>query len=243
MRYAVLGDVHSNLEALEAVVNLLRSRNVDAWLQLGDVVGYGADPGPCIQVLRDLDAHIVAGNHDWAVIGMLDLGCFNPAARAAVEWTRGVISQEETRWLESLPLRTVVDTDITLVHATPHQPELFEYIFSFEDAELAFAEFSTRLCFIGHSHVPMALELKPGGVLEAGPADRILLQESQQALINVGSVGQPRDGDPRAACGIYDDATGVFELLRVPYDVGRAAAKIREAGLPAILANRIFVGE
>jgi diadenosine tetraphosphatase ApaH/serine/threonine PP2A family protein phosphatase len=241
VRYAILGDLHGNLEALEAALKRLRTLGIDRYLQVGDVVGYGADPGPCIQAMRDLDATVVAGNHDWAVVGKLDVGFFNAYARIAVEWTRSVLSTDDLRWLERLPLRKSVDDDVEIVHATLDQPEVFDYIQSYFEAERSLNEMRAGICFNGHSHVP--LTFLRGRTLTHRQESRTVVPFGARALINVGSVGQPRDEDPRCAFGVYDSSTRTFELHRAEYDVDGSATKIRRAGLPAALAERLSLGQ
>lgn len=240
MRYAILGDVHANLEALEAALGFLADQAIDRYLQVGDIVGYGADPSACIRILRELGTVAVAGNHDWAVVGKLDVSCFNQFAREAVEWTRSVLTREELRYLEELRLVEVFEEEITLVHATPDQPELFDYILTPFDAQRAFEAFGTRVCFVGHSHVP-AIFVQDGAIRMVGEGD-VVLQDRRRALVNVGSIGQPRDDNPMLAVGIYDTATKAFQLPRIPYDVSRAAAKIAEVGLPGLLGERLYLG-
>lgn len=241
MRYAILGDLHGNLEALEAALKRLRTMGVDRYLQVGDVVGYGADPGPCIQAMRDLGAVVVAGNHDWAVVGKLDAGFFNAYARTAVEWTRSVLSVDDLRWLERLPLRRAVDEHVELVHATVDQPEVFDYIQSYFEADRSLNEMRAPVCFNGHSHIPLAFIR--GRTLTHSVARRLKIPEGSTALVNVGSVGQPRDEDPRCAFAVYDSDTRVYELHRAEYDVAGTANKIRRAGLPSVLAERLSYGQ
>lgn len=242
MRYAVLGDIHANLEALEAVLDTLSGHEVDAYLMVGDVVGYGADPRACIQILRDLRATVVAGNHDWAAIGKLDTAYFNPYARAAIDWTRDQLSIEDRSFLEDLPLVQRVEDEITLVHATLDQPEVFDYILSYYDAQRSLRSMQTRTCFVGHSHVPVAF-LVQNGVLTPSDATAFSLKGAQRALINVGSIGQPRDENPEAAVAVFDSTTLEYTLLRVPYDIDLAGQKILDAGLPRALSDRLLVGQ
>ena len=240
MRYAILGDIHGNLEALETALDRLSGERIDRYLQVGDLVGYGADPGPCIALIRDLDATVVSGNHDWAVIGKLDTSFFNVYAREAVEWTRSNLSREDTRYLESLPLVQDIDELITLVHATLDQPELFDYIQTYYDAHRSLKAMNYALCFIGHSHVPMAFLLK-NSIIHTD-AEHFSLANVRKALINVGSIGQPRDENPKTAFAIYDSGTQEYTLHRMAYDQERAAEKIRQAGLPPILGERLLFG-
>ncbi|MBC8117572.1 MAG: metallophosphoesterase family protein [Candidatus Saccharimonas sp.] len=241
MRYAILGDLHGNLEALEAALKKLRTLGIDRYLQVGDVVGYGADPGPCIQAMRDLNAVVVAGNHDWAVIGKLDADFFNAYARAAVEWTRSVLTVDDRRWLERLPLRRVIDDDVEIVHATLDQPEVFDYIQSYYEASRSMDAMQSTVCFNGHSHIPLIFSRSP--TLSHSQAAKFTLPANARALINVGSVGQPRDEDPRCAFAVYDSKDRTYVLHRAEYDIRGAAAKIRRAGLPSVLAERLALGQ
>jgi diadenosine tetraphosphatase ApaH/serine/threonine PP2A family protein phosphatase len=240
LRYAILGDIHGNLEALEAALKGLRSAGIDRYLQVGDVVGYGADPGPCIQAMRDIHATVVAGNHDWAVIGKLDTSYFNPYAREAVEWTRSILSEDDRQFLERLSLVERVDDEIELVHATLDQPELFDYIQTYYDAHQSFEAMQGMVCFIGHSHVPVSF-LRTHVIVHTD-AENLSLAEVSKALINVGSVGQPRDDNPKTAYAIYDTTTREYTLMRVAYDAKHTADKIRKAGLPPILGERLLFG-
>jgi predicted phosphodiesterase len=240
VRYAILGDIHGNLEALEAALKALRSLRIDQYVQVGDIVGYGADPGPCIQAMRDIHAIVVAGNHDWAVIGKLDTSYFNPYAREAVEWTRSILSQDDRHYLERLPLAACINDEIEVVHATLDQPELFDYIQTYFDAAQSLDVMQTPVCFTGHSHVPVAFLRSK--LIEHSFSPDIPLKAVDQALINVGSVGQPRDDNPCTAFAVYDSATREYRLYRAPYDARQTASKIRRVGLPAVLGDRLLLG-
>jgi diadenosine tetraphosphatase ApaH/serine/threonine PP2A family protein phosphatase len=240
VRYAILGDIHSNLEALEAALKALRSLRVDQYVQVGDIVGYGADPGPCIQAMRDIHAIVVAGNHDWAVIGKLDTSYFNPYARQAVEWTRSILSEDDKHYLERLPLAACVNDEIEVVHATLDQPELFDYVQTYFDAAQSLDVMQTPVCFTGHSHVPVAFVRTK--LIDHSFAPEIALSGVDRSLINVGSVGQPRDDNPLTAFAVYDSTTREYRLYRVPYDARKAASKIRKVGLPHILGDRLLLG-
>ncbi len=238
MRYGVLGDIHANLPALRAVLEAMSDLKVDTYLCLGDIVGYGADPEPCIDMIRALDPVIVGGNHDWGVSGRLSLTYFNVAARAAIEWTQQALPVVQIEWLASLEL-THVAGGVTLAHGTLHDPHLFDYLVTPYDAYLSFRHLTTPLAFVGHSHVPVTF-------FEGNPITPTYEAEvdvsGRRAVVNVGSVGQPRDGNADASFGVYDDATGHVSVHRVPYDVRTAAARIEEAGLPSILADRLYLG-
>lgn len=240
MRYAILSDVHGNLEALCAVLADAVAR-ADAVLCLGDSVGYGADPGPCIEILDRRARAIVAGNHEHGVAGLLDLDWFNGWARAAAEWTRERLDDDHRAWLASLPLRYEV-ADATLVHASPEAPDEWEYLVTPEDGWSALPHFATRWCFVGHSHVPGAWSVGSSGRdFEPRPSS-VVAEAGRRYLVNVGSVGQPRDRDPRAAYAVWDVEAGRVELRRVSYDVQAAREKIIAAGLPRFLGDRLAAG-
>ena len=243
MRYAVLGDLHANLTALEAVLTALEAEDVDALLSVGDVVGYGAAPREVIGLLREVGATAVKGNHDAAVTGELDPRWFNPFARAAVDWTRATLTSEELTWLENLPLVAHLE-HCAVAHGTPVQPERFDYVQCTEDADPSLDGLAERVCFVGHTHVPVTiLRLSDAPDRTSYTVDAAVdLSEAAVALVNVGSVGQPRDEDPRAAFGLFDSEAGRFELRRVEYDVERESARIRAAGLPDVLADRLHLG-
>lgn len=240
MRYAILSDIHGNLEALRAVLADAADR-ADAVLCLGDVVGYGADPDPCIELVAARCLVVVAGNHEYAVAARLDLEWFNPYARAAAEWTRARLDDDACAWLAALPLVGEVG-DATLVHASPSHPEDWDYLLEAEDGYAAFPAFATRLCFVGHSHVPAVwAQGSWGREHEKGPVE-IVIEAGCRYVVNVGSVGQPRDRDARAAYVLWDVEGRRVTLRRVPYDVARARQKILDAGLPRFLADRLADG-
>jgi diadenosine tetraphosphatase ApaH/serine/threonine PP2A family protein phosphatase len=240
VRYAVLSDVHGNLEALQAVL-ADAAAHADDILCLGDVVGYGADPVPCVDLIGSRARATVAGNHERAVTGRLALSWFNRHARVAAEWTREQIDGSCAAYLDALPLMAEVG-DATLVHASPQHPEEWDYLVSLGDGLAAFAAFATRLCFVGHSHVPAVWSLGSSGPdHERGDVD-VTLDAGRRYIVNVGSVGQPRDRDPRAAYALWDVDARRVSVRRVAYDVGTARGKIRAAGLPRILADRLAAG-
>jgi diadenosine tetraphosphatase ApaH/serine/threonine PP2A family protein phosphatase len=240
LRYAVLSDIHGNLEALRAVLADAADR-VDDVLCLGDIVGYGADPGPCVDLIGTRAHAVVAGNHEHGVVGRLDLGWFNRHARAAAEWTREQLDGDRTAYLDALPLTAVVE-DAVLVHASPRQPHEWDYLVTAEDGLGAFAAFDTRLCFVGHSHVPGVWSLGSWGPdYDRGDVD-VELAAGRRYIVNVGSVGQPRDRDARAAYAVWDVDVRRITIRRVRYDVATTRAKIAGAGLPSFLADRLAAG-
>ncbi|MGE0192396.1 MAG: metallophosphoesterase [Planctomycetota bacterium] len=239
MRYGIFADIHANEPALEAVLAALETEQVDRLFCLGDLVGYGADARACVERVRALDIPVIAGNHDWAVAARLGLEYFNPHARAAVIWTRGELDDEAIRWLASLEPLEVVG-DLTLAHGTVHEPEMFEYMTTGYDAYRSFAAMTTDVGFVGHSHVPVAFFFD--GTAVTYSVDDDLTRGERRVIANPGSVGQPRDEDPRASYLVYDDAEGRLLQRRVEYDVEEAARRILDAGLPPILAERLHVG-
>jgi diadenosine tetraphosphatase ApaH/serine/threonine PP2A family protein phosphatase len=240
VRYAVLSDIHGNLEALRAVLADAVGRADDV-LCLGDVVGYGADPGPCVDLVGERARAVVAGNHEHAVIGRMDLAWFNRYARAAAEWTRERLDADCAAYLDGLPLVATVG-DATLVHASPRQPQEWDYLVTEDDGLAAFAAFDTRLCFVGHSHVPAVWSLGSSGPDYARGDVSVTLDAGRRYIVNVGSVGQPRDRDPRAAYAVWDVDARQITVRRVPYDIRAARAKIEDAGLPRFLADRLAAG-
>ena len=242
MRYGLISDIHGNLEALTVVINELEKRNVDEVLCLGDIIGYGPDPEECVDLVKRHANVILAGNHDYAAMGMLDISYFNPHARRAIEWTAGQISDETRKFLKERPLMMVYD-DFTIVHATPAEPEKWNYILSLEDAADNFAHFHNQVCFIGHSHVPVIIAKDEQGKISVRKGPEIHLQDNEKYIINIGSVGQPRDLDPRAAFAIFDTESKHYELLRVAYDVQTTQQKILKIGLPYFLAERLAKGQ
>lgn len=240
VRYAVISDVHSNLEALVAVLDDIRRRDAGHILFLGDAVGYGPDPVPCIDLLRETADVFIAGNHDRAVAGLTLVEYFNDDARAAVEWTRQVITYEGMEFLSSLPLTdTIREKSLFLVHSTPKDPGEWNYILTLYDAEVNFQYFSEHACLIGHSHIPFIIERYPSGELLIH-RDSLRLSGSLRYIINAGSVGQPRDGDPRASYVLLDGEDA--EIIRLEYDIRVTQRKMKKAGLPLFLVERLQRG-
>jgi diadenosine tetraphosphatase ApaH/serine/threonine PP2A family protein phosphatase len=214
-------------------------------LCLGDLVGYGADPVACVERVGERASAMVAGNHEHGALGLLDLRWFNPWARAAARWTGEQLDDGHRDYLTGLPLIRTVE-DATLVHASPRSPEEWDYLVSAEDGLEVFGDFDTRLCFVGHSHLPGVWSVGSGGPDHCGrldrPEARVHLDDGRRYVINVGSVGQPRDRDPRACYAIWDREARSVTIRRVPYDHAAAAAKILAAGLPRALADRLAHG-
>lgn len=239
MKYAILGDIHSNLEALEAVLEDAKHQGVTHYACVGDIVGYNANPTECLQRVRELGGVIVRGNHDHYCSHDDDLNGFHPLAADAVDWTRRQLSVEDRMFLRSLRLVAIVES-FTLVHSTLDMPERWGYVFDKFEADAHFHYQTTNVCFYGHTHVPLAFEKTDQ--VRGGLYTRIQVARGKKYFINVGSVGQPRDGDPRAAYVTYDLVKGLIELRRVAYDVAKAQKKIIEAGLPSRVAARLSFG-
>jgi len=240
VRIAVLSDIHGNLEALEAVLAEVDRRGVDLLYSLGDIVGYGPSPAACIEIVRRRAAVSLMGNHDAAVAGLTSLEDFNEFARAAVDWTAARLDDGQIDYLASLPY-THRTPDLLLVHASPIEPERWHYIHGMADIDEYFAAFTERLCFVGHSHRPGVYAVRGDrGVVRRGESE--LLRPGLRYLVNAGSVGQPRDRDPRASYVICDAANEGVEVRRVAYPVEKTQERMRAAGSPAFLIDRLGAG-
>ena len=242
LRISILADIHSNLEALTAVLADAEGRGaIDQIWCLGDMVGYGPDPGPCLDMLMSLELVAVAGNHELAVVGKIGLEDFNPYAAEACRWTATQLSRAQCDYLTRLPLREVV-SPFTLVHGSPRDPA-WEYLVSVEAALECFDLFGDQVCLVGHTHIPCIFhKTDQGADLVQTSLEYPIPLDERKLIINPGSVGQPRDGDPRASYVIYDSDAGSLEFRRVKYDVVATQQKIRKAGLPQYLAERLAFG-
>ena len=232
MRLAIISDIHSNLEALTTALELIEKQRLDEVVCLGDIVGYGANPSECLALVRERCNIVIAGNHDRAAADVSEAENFSTNARIAVQWTNGMLSAEEKIYLQSLRYTAELDT-ILFVHGSPHEPEEFHYILSIFDAINAMEYVTQNICFIGHSHVPDIFS-EHGRVTAIKPDEKY--------LINVGSIGQPRDGNPMLSFGILDTDGWKYENVRRSYDVETAAKKIIAAGLPHKLGTRLMTG-
>ncbi|MFQ5750070.1 MAG: metallophosphoesterase family protein [Planctomycetota bacterium] len=241
-KIGILGDLHANLSALEAVLARLDLEGIEEVYCVGDVVGYGPRPDAVIEALRSRKIQCVAGNHDWALLGRIDPGYFNPYALAAIKWTRRHLSKENQAWLEQLPLR-LDQPAFCIFHGALPKPEEFNYLQSFPTARASLADYEAPIGFCGHTHVPMNFLEVPGNKeLEWHFKDDWILEEGQRAVVNVGSVGQPRDENPLAAVGVYHTSDRRMRLLRIPYNISAEQKLIRKAGLPSILGDRLVHG-
>jgi diadenosine tetraphosphatase ApaH/serine/threonine PP2A family protein phosphatase len=232
MRIAVISDIHANLEALQSALAIITERHADEVICLGDTLGYGASPNECLAMVRSTCKHVLLGNHDEAAIDLSKSEYFNRYARAAAEWTYKHLSPENAEYIKHLP-SALEYAGIEFAHSSPFEPEAWHYVVSEDDARMNFPFFSTPICFIGHSHTP-GVYCEDHTVEEVIPGKRF--------IINVGSIGQPRDNDPRLSFGIIDTEPLHYENIRAEYDIDAAAEKIIKAGLPRALAVRLYDG-
>lgn len=239
MRFAIFGDIHANLHALQTVLADAKEQVCTHYVCMGDIVGYNAFPKECLQIVQDLDCPVVKGNHDEQASMLGFQEGFNPLAEEAMNWTRDRLDPKDKEWLRSLRLQRQV-RDFTIVHATLDTPHKWGYVFNQLDAAASFSYQHTAVCFIGHTHAPRAY-IRDGSV-HTESLDILKIEPGRQYLVNVGSVGQPRDGDPRAAYCIYDTSANEVVLRRLEYDLPAAQKAILEAGLPNRLAERLAVG-
>lgn len=244
MRYFIFSDIHSNLEALKAVLDFIKNRKFEQFIFLGDIVGYGANPNEVIEELKKIKPlFLVRGNHDKAVAGLTNLDYFNPVAALAVMWTTKNIKPENLTFLKELRKGPLSINEITICHGSPWDEDF--YMFNKFDALEAFSLFNTKICFFGHTHFPAIHILVNEDVKTIYPTKfplRLKIEDGYRYLINPGSIGQPRDGNPLSSFLIYDSKRRIITIHRVPYDISTAQSKILEAGLPQMLASRLSSG-
>ncbi len=239
MKFAVVSDIHGNLEAFQTTLEYLHQHHISKIICLGDLVGYGPNPNECVELAQKHCTATIMGNHDHAVLGLTDIDYFNEYARAAVLWTRRVLHKHLKGYLENLSM-TYEEGDFLFVHSSPVDPSEWYYIFSEVEARQNFKAVPHRVIFIGHSHVPLVFSLREGRIFKQLIGLNI---ETDRYILNVGSVGQPRDGDPRSCFVIIDDEALTAEYVRLEYPVEKTYQKIVNAGLPHFLAQRILVGQ
>lgn len=232
VKIAIISDIHSNLPAMEAALDSIEEKEVDRIYCLGDIVGYGADPGPCLELVRTYCDGVLRGNHDEAVALERGVGYLPSDGQVAARHNRNALTTEQIAYLANLPLVLVAD-GFTFVHATPQRPESWQRLDSYQISQQQFDHFDTEICFVGHTHIP-AVMAERLGVLQVRPGNRY--------LVNVGSVGQPRDHNPWLSYGLFDTEAFTYENVRCPYDIGAAATSILAAGLPRRLADRLKTG-
>lgn len=242
MRIGIIADVHANEEALDTVLSALKKADIDRIICLGDLVGYGPNPNECVSKVFETAEVIVAGNHDYGAIGRLSLERFNAFAHQAMLWTQDNLSAESVQIIKSLDL-IYDDGYIMAVHASPEAPEQWHYVSSEDAVFRSLMALTSPYCFIGHTHIPALFSRKANGDMILQRGQSLTLPSDQLHLINVGSVGQPRDSDPRSSYGIFDLETAHFELHRIPYDIKRVQAKMGKAGISDFLIQRLAVGQ
>ncbi len=240
MKYAIIADIHANLEALNVVLEDIKAQECTHVACLGDVVGYGANPKECLDIIRGMNIPCVKGNHDEMCSVEADLEGFNPHAAEAVHWTRQQLDEDDCQWLRDLKYIRLV-TSFSIVHATLDVPQKWGYVFDKLAAAASFTYQNTPVCFFGHTHVPVAFVRD--SVVRGGTYSKFKVEAGKKYFVNVGSVGQSRDGVAKATYVIYDIAEQTIELRRLDYDIATAQAKIRAAGLPERLAERLAQGK
>jgi predicted phosphodiesterase len=240
MRYAVIADIHANLEAFEVVLQDAGDQKCTHYCCVGDVVGYGANPKECLDIVRGAGWPTVKGNHDEYCSSEEDLEGFNPHAAEAVTWTRKQLSKDDRQWLRDLKYVRLV-ASFSMVHATLDGPQRWGYVFDKLMAAASFTYQNTSVCFFGHTHVPVAFIRD--SFVRGGTYSKFRVEPGRKYFVNVGSVGQPRDGNPKAAYVIYDLEEGSIEIRRLDYDIPKAQKKILDAGLPPRLAERLALGK
>lgn len=241
MRTAIISDIHGNLEALTAVLAEIKTRRVDAIHCLGDVIGYGADPEKCLNLIDHHCDIKIMGNHEQAVLGRQSLENYNQAAKASTEWTKQMLSPQSLEYISQFEIEHIED-NLHLVHGSPYEPDQWRYIFTTDEAMRAFANLQGKLGFCGHSHIPSVIVEMASGEARSRAAHDFDPDPDTRYLINVGSVGQPRDKDPRACYLIFDQLEYSIEYHRVDYDIVQAQEKMKRAQLPKILADRLTAG-
>lgn len=240
MKFAIIADIHANLEALEVVLADAKAEKCTHYACLGDVVGYNANPKECLDIVRSMGMPCVKGNHDEYCSVDINLDGFNPQAAEAVQWTRQQLTDEDRQWLRDLKYLRLV-ANFTIVHSTLDGPQRWGYVFDKLAAAASFTYQNTSLCFFGHTHVPVAFIRD--SVVRGGTYSKFKIEPGRKYFINVGSVGQSRDGVAKATYVIYDMTEGTVDLRRLDYDIPKTQAKIRAAGLPERLAERLALGK
>ncbi len=239
MKFAIIADIHANLEALQVVLEDSKKQFVTHYACLGDVVGYNANPKECLDIVRTMNMPCVKGNHDEYCSSEEHLEGFNPAAAEAVNWTRKQLTEDDRQWLRDLKYTRMV-TNFTIVHATLDGPQRWGYVFDKLAAAASLTYQNTSVCFFGHTHVPVAF--MKDSVVRGGTYSKFKTEPGKKYFINVGAVGQPRDNNPKCSYVVYDTDDGTIEIRRLEYDIATAQKKILAAGLPERLAERLAYG-
>ncbi|MCD4779323.1 MAG: metallophosphatase family protein [Candidatus Omnitrophica bacterium] len=241
MKYAIISDIHNNFEALTNVLSACRLHRVEQIYCAGDIVGYAANPIECLQLVRETNIMCVAGNHDWAVCGRLDAMYFNEWGKVGIEYTRNNLSLSDFEFLANLEL-SYANPDLVIVHGTLNQPEAFQYLDDITKVPDTCSLMKAPVCFVGHTHEPK-IYIKKGNNIYYSDVLDVEMKDDAQYIINVGSVGQPRDGNPLASFCVYDSVDRSVTIHRIPYDIQAAQEKIIAAGLPEYVAHRLSLGQ
>ncbi len=241
MKYALISDIHANVEALTATLSDIDAQGVDRIHCLGDVIGYGADPSACLELVQERCDIKLLGNHEYTALGRQSTDLFNEAARLSAEWTVGQLSERDLEIMGAFELDRAID-QAYLVHASPYRPDSWHYIFTTDEAHLAFKHLKKKLCFFGHSHLPLILSQDADGNPRSRVGHSFEPDPDQTYLVNIGAVGQPRDNDARASYVVFDDDAYEIAFHRVEYDIEKAQSKMTAAHLPEVLVSRIAVG-
>ena len=241
MLVGFFSDVHSNLEALEAVLEDFKKEKLDKFYFLGDAVGYGPNPNECVELIQKVAGKHLMGNHDYAALDMMGTNWFNQYAKEAIEWTKKNLSEKNHQTISTYLMDYRFD-NFHLVHSTPKEPENWDYIFSLDEAEENFSFFNRQVCLIGHSHRPFIIKKYQTRHCFLVDENEVKLEEQHRYLINIGSVGQPRDGDNRSCYLFYDDQKKILRLKRIPYDMKKTQKKMKKAKLPQFLIDRLVLG-
>ena len=241
MLYGICSDIHSNATAFKAVLESMRDNGVERKVCLGDIVGYGVDTDECVDLVRENMDFCLIGNHDSVAVKNESSEGFNPYAKQAIEWTQKHLSKESVAYIRSLPY-IHEENDICFVHASPLSPADWVYVTDLEDALNAFDHFSERYCFVGHTHSPVIIASRPMAIPKILDEYEYVIANTERLLVNVGSVGQPRDRDPRACWCLLDTETKCVRLIRVEYDIRETQSRMKKQGLPSFLIDRLSVG-
>ena len=237
MPIAIVSDIHGNLEALEEVLKYIEENEIETVYCLGDIVGYGPNPNECVELIKKRCQRVVIGNHDHAAIGLTSTEYFNDFAKISTHWTANTLTDQNKEYLAGLDFSFEAD-DFLAVHSTPSMPSMWHYILSEIDAQQEFKQFDKRLCFIGHSHFPIIFNDQAG----FSRAAQVQLESDTRYIVNVGSVGQPRDGNPKTCFCVYHPTEQKINFIRLDYDLNKTREKIIKAGLPVFLADRLVKG-
>lgn len=236
MAIGIISDIHGNLEAFSKALEYFKENRIDKIICLGDIVGYGPNPEECINLVRE-NCHVaLMGNHDYAAIGLANIEYFNEYAKLATFWTQEKLSGKSKEFLKALPF-THVENGLLFVHASPKNPSSWDYVLSVDDANKQLKRFEEKICFIGHSHVPIIFSES-----NYFRKKEFLFTNNEKYIVNIGSLGQPRDGDPRCCFVVYDEEENKIEYIRLDYDIQKTYNKITNAGLPLFLAERLLKG-